>query len=447
MNNTRYQNQNIVVLGAGLSGSAAALLLRSEDAQVTLLDSAEEQNLLKSTVDNLRTHGVGVICGAAADEDSATYHMAILSPGIDPASRLACNFSSRGIEMISELELGWRSSEIPVIAVTGTNGKTTTTELLAEMLNACGQRTIACGNIGKPLSEVAREKKPFDVLTVEVSSFQLEAIRTFRPSISLWLNFAPDHLDRYRSVADYRAAKLRIFENQMESDVAIVNAIEKLPAVRPRKITFSAYADQADFRVSQGAIIYQDEPILRLADTKLRGLHNIENLMATLAAGMARGLSFEEMVAPLCAYEPRPHRCEFVREVGGVEYVNDSKATNLDAVDKALRAQNKPVILIAGGKDKGFSFDPLRPLVKEKVRSTILIGEMAENIRRSWNGAVECEIANSLADAVERAHATAGPGEVVLFSPGTSSFDMFKSYGDRGDQFRALVRALPKTDR
>ena len=447
MNNTRYQNQNIVVLGAGLSGSAAALLLRSEDAQVTLLDSAEEQNLLKSTVDNLRTHGVGVICGAAADEDSATYHMAILSPGIDPASRFACNFSSRGIEMISELELGWRSSEIPVIAVTGTNGKTTTTELLAEMLNACGQRTIACGNIGKPLSEVAREKKPFDVLTVEVSSFQLEAIRTFRPSISLWLNFAPDHLDRYRSVADYRAAKLRIFENQMESDVAIVNAIEKLPAVRPRKITFSAYADQADFRVSQGAIVYQDEPILRLADTKLRGLHNIENLMATLAAGMARGLSFEEMVAPLCAYEPRPHRCEFVREVGGVEYVNDSKATNLDAVDKALRAQNKPVILIAGGKDKGFSFDPLRPLVKEKVRSTILIGEMAENIRRSWNGAVECEIANSLADAVERAHATAGPGEVVLFSPGTSSFDMFKSYGDRGDQFRALVRALPKTDR
>ena len=447
MNNTRYPNQNIVVLGAGLSGSAAALLLRSEDAQVTLLDSAEEQNLLKSTVDNLRTHGVGVICGAAADEDSATYHMAILSPGIDPASRLACNFSSRGIEMISELELGWRSSEIPIIAVTGTNGKTTTTELLAEMLNACGQRTIACGNIGKPLSEVAREKKPFDVLTVEVSSFQLEAIRTFRPSISLWLNFAPDHLDRYRSVADYRAAKLRIFENQMESDVAIVNAIEKLPAVRPRKITFSAYADQADFRVSQGAIVYQDEPILRLADTKLRGLHNIENLMATLAAGMARGLSFEEMVAPLCAYEPRPHRCEFVREVGGVEYVNDSKATNLDAVDKALRAQNKPVILIAGGKDKRFSFDPLRPLVKEKVRSTILIGEMAENIRRSWNGAVECEIANSLADAVERAHARAGPGEVVLFSPGTSSFDMFKSYGDRGDQFRALVRALPKTDR
>jgi UDP-N-acetylmuramoylalanine--D-glutamate ligase len=441
----RYKNQNIAVLGAGLSGSAAALLLRSEGAQVTVLDSAEEKNLLKSTIDNLRAQNVGVICGATADEDSSTYHMAVLSPGIDPASRLVRNFSSRGIDIIGELELGWRCCDkIPVIAVTGTNGKTTTTELLAQTLNACGQRTIACGNIGKPLSEVAREKQPFDVLTVEVSSFQLETIRTFHPSVSLWLNFAPDHLDRYRSVAEYRAAKLRIFENQTNADVAVVNVIEKIPDIRPRTITFSAYANGGDFRLSEGAILYHDKSVLRLADTKLRGLHNIENLMATLAVGMARGLSFGQMVPPLSAYEPRPHRCEFVREVNGVAYVNDSKATNLDAVDKALRAQTKPVILIAGGKDKGFSFDPLRSLVKEKVRSTILIGEMAESIRRSWADSVESEIANSLPDAVERAHSSAKPGELVLFSPGTSSFDMFKSYADRGDQFRALVRALPE---
>jgi UDP-N-acetylmuramoylalanine--D-glutamate ligase len=442
----RYKNQNIAVLGAGLSGSAAALLLRSEGAQVTVLDSAEEKNLLKSTIDNLRAQDIRVTCGAAADEGSSAYQMAVLSPGIDPASRLVRNFSSRGIDIIGELELGWRFCEkIPVIAVTGTNGKTTTTELLAQMLNACGERTIACGNIGKPLSEVAREKQLYDVLTVEVSSFQLETIRTFHPSISLWLNFAPDHLDRYRSVAEYRAAKLRIFENQTNADVAVVNAIEKMPNIRPRRITFSAYANGGDFRLSEGAILYRDEPVLRLADTKLRGLHNIENLMATLAVGMARGLSFREMVPSLSAYEPRPHRCEFVREVNGVTYVNDSKATNLDAVDKALRAQTKPVILIAGGKDKGFSFDPLRSLVKEKVRSTILIGEMAESIRRSWAGAVESEIASSLADAVERAHASANPGEMVLFSPGTSSFDMFKSYADRGDQFRSLVRALPES--
>ena len=443
----RYKNQNIAVLGAGLSGTAAALLLKSEGARVTVLDSTEEKKLLKSTIDNLRSQGVGVICGTAADEDSSSYQMAVLSPGIDPVSRLARNFSSPKIDMIGELELGWRSCEIPVIAVTGTNGKTTTAELLAQMLNACGQRTIACGNIGKPLSEVAREKEPFDVLTVEVSSFQLETIQTFRPSISLWLNFAPDHLDRYRSVADYRTAKLRIFENQTADDVSIVNAVERLPGIRARTITFSAYVDQADFRLSEGAIIYQDEAVLRLSDTKLRGLHNIENLMATLAAGTARGLSFQQMVPPLCLYEPRPHRCEFVREVGGVAYVNDSKATNLDAVEKALRAQTKPVILIAGGKDKGFTFDPLQAVVKEKVRSTILIGEMAESIRRSWSGAVKSAIATSLADAVERAHAVAGPGEVVLFSPGTSSFDMFKSYADRGDQFRALVQALPQPER
>jgi UDP-N-acetylmuramoylalanine--D-glutamate ligase len=439
-----YKDQNIAVLGAGLSGTAAALLLHSEGARVTVLDAAEEKNLLKSTLDNLRTQGVQVICGTAADEDSSSYQMAVLSPGIDPASRLACNFSSRKIETIGELELGWRSCEIPLIAVTGTNGKTTTTELLAQMLNASGQKTIACGNIGKPLSEVARERQPFDVLTVEVSSFQLETIQSFRPSISLWLNFAPDHLDRYRSVADYRVAKLRIFENQTADDIAVVNAIEKIPGIRARTITFSAYTDRADFRLSEGTIMYDDQAVLRLSDTKLRGLHNIENLMATLATGMARGLSFPEMVSPLREYTPQPHRCEFVREVAGVGFINDSKATNIDALEKALRAQTKPIILIAGGKDKGFTFDPLRSLVKEKVKSAILIGEMARSIRQSWNGAAKSEIANSLADAVERAHAAAEAGEVVLFSPGTSSFDMFKSYTERGDQFRALVQALPQ---
>lgn len=439
----RYKNQNIAVLGAGLSGTAAALLLKAEGATVTVLDSADENTLLKSTIDNLRAQGIRVVCGQAADNDSSSYDLVVLSPGIDPDSALAQNLSSRKIPMIGELELGWRSIEVPVIAVTGTNGKTTTTELLAQMLNACGQKTIACGNIGKPLSEVANERKRFDVLTVEVSSFQLETVDTFHPSIAMWLNFAPDHLDRYRSVAEYRAAKLRIFENQTGEDVAIINAADNPPKIRAKKITFSAYSDRADFRLAGGAIVHENKPVLRFAETKLRGSHNIENLMATLAAGKARGLSFEQMVPPLAAYEPRPHRCEFVRQIRGVDYINDSKATNLDAVEKALLAQTKPVILIAGGKDKGFTFETLRPLVKEKVRSTILIGEMADRIARDWSGAVKCERANSLADAVERAQGAAKPGEVVLFSPGTSSFDMFKSYADRGDQFRALVQALP----
>ena len=423
---------------------AAALLLKEEGAGVTVLDSADEGKLLKSTIDNLRAQNIRVICGAAADQNTDKYDFIVASPGIDPASALAQNFSSRKINIIGELELGWRSCQTPVIAITGTNGKTTTTEMLAQMLNDCGQKTIACGNIGKPLSEVTREKTKYDVLTVEVSSFQLETIQTFHPSIALWLNFAPDHLDRYRSVAEYRVAKLRLFENQAADDVAIVNAVENLPDLCARKITFSAYSNRADFRLSEGAIVFEDKPVLRLNQTKLRGSHNIENLMATLAAGHARGLAFEKMVPTLCAYEPRPHRCEFVRQIRGVDYINDSKATNLDAVEKALLAQSKPVVLIAGGKDKGFTFEPLRALVKEKVRSTILIGEMAERIARDWNGAVKTELANSLADAVERAHAAAKSGEVVLFSPGTSSFDMFKSYADRGDQFRALVQALPQ---
>src|SRR6266850_3386755 len=315
----RYKNQNVAVLGAGLSGAAAALLLKAEGANVTVLDSADENKLLKSTIDNLRAQNIKVICGQAADQDSGKYDFVVASPGIDPASPLAQNFSSRKIDIIGELELGWRSCETPVIAITGTNGKTTTTEMLAQMLNDCGQKTIACGNIGKPLSEVAREKTKYDVLTVEVSSFQLETIQTFRPSIALWLNFAPDHLDRYRSVGEYRAAKLRLFDYQKADDVAIVNAAETLPKIRARPITFSAYTDRADFRLVEGSIVYDNQIVLRLADTKLRGAHNIENLMATLAAGRARGLSFEQMMPPLSAYEPQPHRCEFVRRVGGVE--------------------------------------------------------------------------------------------------------------------------------
>ena len=444
----RYQNQNVAVLGAGLSGTAAALLVRSEGANVTVIDTADEKDLLKSTLDNLRSQRVRIVCGSVASDDKSDYDFAVISPGIDPVSPLARNFIERKIDIVGELELGWRSCELPVIGVTGTNGKTTTTELLAQMLNACGQRTIACGNIGKPLSEVAREKQPLDVLTVEVSSFQLETITTFRPSVALWLNFAPDHLDRYRSVSEYRAAKLRIFENQTSDDVAVVNALESLPELRARKITFSAYSNRADFRLGDGAIVYENKPVLRLGETRLRGAHNIENMMATLAAGMARGLSFEQMAGPLSSYEPRPHRCEFIREIGGVDYINDSKATNLDAVEKALLAQTKPVVLIAGGKDKGFDFQPLRALVEQKVRSTVLIGEMAERIARDWSGATSLERATSLADAVERAHSAAQPGDVVLFSPGTSSFDMFKSYADRGDQFRTLVQALPAaTDR
>jgi UDP-N-acetylmuramoylalanine--D-glutamate ligase len=339
---------------------------------------------------------------------------------------------------------GHPSRELSVVGITGTNGKTTTTELISQMLNACGQRTVACGNIGKPLVEAAREKEDYAVLTVEVSSFQLETIRDFHPEISVWLNFAPDHLDRYRSIREYRAAKLRIFEQQTPNDTAVINVAEDLPVLKPRVTTFSAWTNDGDFSLGEGWILYHQQPVLNLAEAQLRGPHNAENMMAALAVGRARGLSFEAMAPPLCAYRAQLHRLEFIRAVGGVDYINDSKATNLDALEKALLSASKPIVLIAGGKDKGFAFDSIAPLVARKVRHAVLIGEIAPRVAEDWREATECELAPSLGRAVERAQAAARTGETVLFSPGTSSFDMFKSYADRGDQFRALVRGLPE---
>lgn len=439
----RYSGKRAAVLGAGLSGSAAALLLREEGADVAVFDSADERRLLKSTLENLRAHQIRVVSGAAAEKETGAHDLVVISPGIDPGSKLATHFAAQNAELIGELELGFRHTRLPLIAITGTNGKTTTTELTAQMLNGAGERTIACGNNGKPLCEVVRSRKKYDVLTVEVSSFQLETICEFKPRIAVWLNFAPDHLDRYASVPEYRAAKLRIFESQTADDFAIVNAAETLPKIKAHTVTFSAYADDADFRFSEGTIFHRDQPVMRVAETKLRGSHNIENLMAALAVGMARGISFDKLGPPLCSYQPRPHRCEVIRAIGGITFINDSKATNLDAVEKALLAQTKPVVLIAGGKDKGFDFKPLRDVVAQKVKCVMLIGEMAGKICDDWRGTVRCEIAESLAHAVDRSRALAQSGDVVLFSPGTSSFDMFKSYADRGDQFRSLVQSLP----
>ncbi len=438
-----YKNKNVAVLGAGRSGKAAALLLAEEGAKVTMLDSAPEEKL--AGLEPLRAKGIYLLCGPLAEEDPTVYDLGVYSPGIDPELALARNFSRKNIPAIGELELGWQFCKVPVIGITGTNGKTTTTELISQMLNACGQRTIACGNIGKPLVEAARESDDLAVLTVEVSSFQLETIREFHPEISVWLNFAPDHLDRYRSIREYREAKLRIFENQTPDDTAVINAAESLPELKARVTTFSAWTNAGDFSLGDGWIQYRQQPILNLAEAQLRGPHNAENMMAALAVGQARGLSFEQMVPPLCAYRAQLHRLELIRTIGGVDYVNDSKATNLDALEKALLSATKPIVLIAGGKDKGFAFDSIAPLVRQKVRRAVLIGEIAERVAHDWREATECELAPSLGEAVERAQAIAQTGETVLFSPGTSSFDMFKSYADRGDQFRALVRGLPET--
>jgi UDP-N-acetylmuramoylalanine--D-glutamate ligase len=358
--NAPYEHKRVAVLGAGESGEAAALLLESERAMVTVLDTAEE-NKLRKKIDALGTRGIRVLAELAAEHESrhGEYDLAVLSPGIDPAVPLVQNFLRRRIAMIGELEFAYELCQCPIIGITGTNGKTTTTQLVEKMLNACGVKTLAAGNIGPAFSARVRESGNLDVMTLEISSFQLERIERFRCETTVWLNFAPDHLDRYNSLEEYRAAKLRIFDNQTFEDWAIINFRDQLPPLKARVLTFSAYSAGGDFELRDGAILFRGEPVLYLRDAQLRGAHNAENIMAALGVGHVRGLSFEAMREPLCAYKPLPHRCEPIRVVGDVEWINDSKGTNPDSVEKALLSEMRPVVLIAGGKDKGFEYEML----------------------------------------------------------------------------------------
>jgi UDP-N-acetylmuramoylalanine--D-glutamate ligase len=433
-----YSGKQIAVLGAGRSGETAAVLLAQQGAQVTVLDSADTE-AVRAKIVGLNNPAIQLLAGPAADSDAARYELGVLSPGIDPVTPLVKNFLAKEIPLIGELELGFELCKCPIVAITGTNGKTTTTELVALMFQECGVRTVAAGNIGTAFTGVVSASQELDVVTLEVSSFQLETIHAFHPKIVAWLNLTPDHLDRYNSMEEYRDAKLRIFENQTAADFVVVNSRDDLPPLKAQKITFSAYQPGADFELRGDTIFFRNNPVLNMKDTHLRGLHNAENLMAALGMGLAWGLDFAQMRAPLSSYRPLPHRCELIRSIGGVDYVNDSKATNLDSLEKALDSESRPVVLIAGGKDKGFEFESLTDLVARKAHDVVLIGEMADSIQKSWGAKVACQKAGSLSEAVNLARSKARAGDVVLFSPGTSSFDMFKSYADRGNQFRNLI--------
>lgn len=442
MSTLPYSGLNAAVLGAGESGTAAATLLAGEGASVTVLDSADAGQL-QARAGALAGRGIRLLAGEAAAGSLEGFDFAVLSPGIDPAAPLVRNVVSSGIELVGELELAFSFCKCPVIGITGTNGKTTTTQLVEQMLQGCGVKTLAAGNIGPAFSARVKESAGLDVMTLELSSFQLETIRRFRCQTAVWLGFAPDHLDRYRSMEEYFQAKLRIFENQTAPDWAIVNARDRLPALKAQKLTFSAFEPGADFELRDGVICFRGEAVLPMASTQLRGAHNAENLMAALGVGVVRGLSFEAMRGPLSRYRPLPHRCEPVGMVDGVEWVNDSKGTNPDSVEKALLSESRPVVLIAGGKDKGFEYSMLTELVARKCRAAVTMGEMAGRIEALWKERLPVKNAGrSLEQAVATARELARPGDVVLFSPGTSSFDMFKNYADRGNQFRALVQAL-----
>ncbi len=412
------KGKKIAVLGGGASGVAAARLALAGGALVRVFDTAEASRV-SDTCHELELLGIEMCCGQEALNAPADLDLIVLSPGIDQATPLVRNFLASGVSMISEIEFAFQRDERPVIAITGTNGKTTTTELVAHLLNSNGKRAVAAGNYGKPYSEVALEPGSWDVVVLEVSSFQLEQIDSFRPEVSVWMNFAADHMDRYRTLDDYRNAKLRIFENQTSQDTAVVKVEDAPQGVKAKQIQFSAFSECGDFSYEGREIFYHGVALMDFKSTKLHGRHNAENVMAAMAATSVFGLAFDCMIDALADYTPPAHRYEKVAEINGVTFINDSKATNLHALQSSLRGQEGKLVLIVGGKNKGLDYGELTTMVQAKVSRVIAIGEMADTILGVWERQVSCMKAESLQQAVDLAVESAKSGQVILFSPGT----------------------------
>ena len=426
---------NIAVLGAGRSGRAAARLAMKHGGRVCVFDTSQA---ITGWPEDIPLHA------GATQEDGHAFRadLVVISPGIETDCPFVKSFGREGVETIGEMELASRFYRGKIIAITGTNGKTTTTSLVEKILLRAGKKAVACGNYGVPMAEVLLRDAVPDVLALEVSSFQLETIRDFHPDVAVWLNFAPDHMDRYTAVEDYYKAKLHIFDNQTENDLAVVRFGEHLPALKAPVRTFSSESPEADLYYREPLVMEGDSPLLNLAGTSLSQRHNAENVMAAVLACRHLGIPAETAAEVLEEFTPPGHRCEAVRTLDGVLWLNDSKATNLHALEAALKSQNAPVVLIAGGKDKGLDYLPLRPMLKEKVRACVVFGQIADQLYDSFSPAAPTEKAADVADCVEKARLLARPGDTVLFSPGTSSFDMFTGYAQRGQAFRDAVNAL-----
>jgi len=445
-------DHRIAVLGAGTSGLAAGRLALARGANVTVYDSAAPEKLTAAAA-RLEAAGLHFVFGEAAQKapPKGSFDTVVVSPGIDLGSDMARAFSTCGAAMIGEVELAWRCDpETPVVAITGTNGKTTTTEMVACLLNGAGIRSVASGNYGRAYTDVVNSDERYDAIVLELSSFQLETVDQFHPKVALWLNFAPDHMDRYLTVEDYRQAKLRIFENLDEEDLVVLNAAE-IPEVATgaRRVTFSAFDEDlersADWSLRDGIIHHSGESVLDYTATQLQGRHNAENLMAAMAAAVEIGAPVDGMATSIAGYVSPAHRCELVGEIDGVSFVNDSKATNLHALRSSLRGQERPVVLIAGGKNKGLDYTEVSDILAKSVSHVVAIGEMADSIVAAWGGLIPSQRAGSVAEAVSLAAAAAERGQTVLFSPGTSSFDMFPGYEARGEAFRESVQQQKTT--
>ena len=432
----RFASQHFAILGAGRSGLGAARLARLHGAEVTIFDEGDKA---KSVED------FHCVLGQPARDlvvKPGEFQQVIISPGLDEHWPLPKKFTDAGVPLVGETEFAFHLTDMPMAAITGTNGKSTCTELIATLFNGCGMKSLPCGNHGVSLSEVVASGVRYDVLALEISSFQLETIRDFRAKASLWLNFAPDHLDRYPDMESYFAAKARVFENVTADNVAIVRAGESVSSGAAGRWTFSAYGAEAGYTYSAGSFYHLGEEIGSASGLKLRGKHNMENVLAALMTGRVFGLQFSSMLKAMESYEPPRHRCELVRTLRDREYINDSKATNLHALEACLRSQERPIVLIAGGKDKELDYTPLRAGLNGQVRAMVLIGEIAQQLENTFGDLLPCQCATDMADAVRLATQVSQAGDAIILSPGTSSFDMYTGYAQRGDVFREAVDAL-----
>jgi UDP-N-acetylmuramoylalanine--D-glutamate ligase len=455
----QIEGRKALVLGAGKSGIASAEFLAKRGAIVALHDKKDIESWPDSARSLKTTLGIGLMSGQIPSWLLDQIDLVVISPGV-PTSTIPARYVDRKDgEVLGEVELAYRFMKGRIVGITGSNGKTTTTTLVGELLKNAGIKTLVGGNIGTPLLSLAESSTEDSWTVVELSSFQLETIVDFHPSVAACLNVTPNHLDRYDSFTDYAAAKHRIFMNQTADDVAILNADDAITKswVGGLKANVSLFSVQR--QLEEGLFLRGHELICRSGGKEkvlttrdeifLRGLHNVENILAAFAAGLACGASPDSMRETIATFRGVEHRIEFAGEYAGVTFYNDSKATSVDAAIKALEALSDragKTVLIIGGRGKNAPYEPLIPLIESSVRTLVLMGEDAENIGSQLSGSADVVKANSMRDAVEQAYRAAVPGDAVLLAPACASFDMFMSYEERGTVFKAEVTRLAQAN-
>lgn len=445
------RGKRVTVVGLARSGFAACKVLAERGATVRATDQSPAETL-RVDLGELCRRGVRLETGGHTPESFLETDLIVVSPGVDLRLPLLARAATRGVPVWGEVELAYRLTAARFIGITGTKGKGTTATLTGDVLHRAGRDVVVAGNIGRPLCDVAPTLSPDAWVVAELSSFQLETIVSFRPRVAVLLNLAPDHLDRYGSLAEYYGAKARVFAFQAPEDFAVLNAddplvLEQAQGIRPHVHLFSRTRTVGDGAfVRAGRLIVRragrTEPVCETSALGVPGAHNLENALAACAAASTLGVGPGPMAEALRAFRGRPHCMELVAEVEGVRYVNDSKATNVFAVRRALEASAGPVVLIIGGRDKREDFSLLAPLLERHARAVIAIGEARAKILEAIGGGCPAEQAQGMAEAVARAARRAASGDTVLLSPGCTSFDMFQNAEERGEVFRRAVHEL-----